>query len=283
MNLSGFAYLSLVCFGGCISFPKEHKAPDPTIASVYEKKLLLSDLSGMFSPNATKEDSLHIINNYATRWTQEQVFLSEAEKHIPKDLVIEELLKKYKESLIALNFQQQLIQENLDSLVSEEEIREFYEKNKDQYQLETSIIRCYFMKIPDNIKEIRNVKEWWDDLTETNKKKLARIADRYDDKYNLVDSVWHDVIDIEALFPKNRISTRNWTNGESLSFSDNKYVYFFKVLELVSKQETAPISYVAEKAKLIILNKRKNKLIEEFKTKLYETELRKNNVKILYQ
>jgi hypothetical protein len=108
--------------------------------------------------------------------------LSEAEKHIPKDLVIEELLKKYKESLIALNFQQQLIQENLDSLVTEEEIREFYEKNKDQYQLETSIIRCYFVKIPDNIKEIRNVKEWWDDLTELNKKKLARIADRFEEK-----------------------------------------------------------------------------------------------------
>ncbi|MEO5581179.1 MAG: hypothetical protein ABIR66_00690 [Saprospiraceae bacterium] len=283
MNFYRFAYFSLVSLGACMTFPKEHKAPDPIIASVYEKKLFLSDLSGMFSPNATKEDSLHIINNYVNRWTKEQVFLSEAEKHIPKDLEIEELLKKYKESLIALNFQQQLSQENLDSLVTEEEIREFYEKNKDQYQLETSIIRCYFVKVPDNIKEIRNVKEWWDDLTELNKKKLAWIADRFDEKYNLVDSVWHDVKDIEALFPKNKISTRNWTNGESLSFSDNKYVYFFKVLELVSKQETAPISYVAEKAKLIILNKRKNRLIEEFKTKLYETELRKNNVKILYQ
>jgi hypothetical protein len=282
LKLRGPAYLFLLAFAGCSAFPKENKTPDPLIASVFEKKLLLSDLAGMFPPNASREDSLHIIGNYATRWTQEQVFLSEAEKHIPKDLVIEELLKKYKESLIALNFQQQLIQENLDSLVTDDEIREFYEKNKDQYQLETSIIRCYFVKIPDNIKEIRNVKEWWDDLTEVNKKKLARIADRFDEKYNLVDSVWHDVIDIESLFPKNRISARNWTNGESLSFSDSKYVYFFKVLELVSKQETAPISYVADKAKLIILNKRKNKLIEEFKTKLYETELRKNNVKILY-
>jgi hypothetical protein len=267
---------------GCTVFQPEHKIKDPLIASVYEKQLHLSDLAGMFSANANKEDSAHIISNYATRWTQEQVFLTEAEKHIPKDLAIDELLKKYKESLIGLNFQQQLIQENLDSLVSEDEIKEFYEKNKDQYQLETSIIRCYFVKMPENIKELKNVKEWWDDLNEANKKKLARIADRYDGKYNLVDSAWQDVADVEALFPKNKISARNWTIDESLSFSDSKYIYFFKVLELVSKQETAPISYVRDKARLIILNKRKNKLIEEFKTKLYETELRKNNVKILY-
>lgn len=267
---------------GCTVFQAEQKVKDPLIASVYEKRLLLSDLAGMFSPNANKEDSMHIISNYATRWTQEQVFLTEAEKHIPKDLAIDELLKKYKESLIALNFQQQLIQENLDSMVKEDEINEFYEKNKDQYQLESSIIRCYFVKMPENIKELKNVKEWWDDLNDANKKKLARIADRYDGKYNLVDSAWQDVADVEALFPKNKISARNWTNDESLSFSDSKYIYFFKVLELVSKQETAPISYVRDKARLIILNKRKNKLIEEFKTKLYETELRKNNVKILY-
>ncbi len=267
----------------CTLMNGDPKKEDTILASVYEKKLYLSHLAGIFPESATKEDSLQIINSFATRWTQEQVFLTEAEKYIPKDLAIEELLKKYKESLIGLNFQQQLIQQNLDSLVTEEEIREFYEKNKDQYQLETSIIRCYFVKIPDDIKDIKNVRDFWEDLTDVNKKKLARLTEKYDGTFHLADSIWHNVGDIENLFPKNRISTRNWKNGEQLSFSDNQYNYYFKVLELVSKQETAPISYVADKAKLIILNKRKNKLIDEFKTKLYETELRKNNVKIHIQ
>jgi hypothetical protein len=190
------------------------------------------------------------------------------------------LLKKYKESLIGLNFQQKLINQNLDSSVSEEEIRDFYEKNKDQYLLETSIIRCYFVKIPGDIKEMKRAKEWWDDLTPSNKKRLASLAEKYNGTYHLEDSVWHDVSVVETFFPKGRISARNWTNKERLSISDNEYQYFFRVLELVSKQENAPISYVADKARLIILNKRKNKLIEDFKTKLYETELRRNNVKI---
>jgi hypothetical protein len=264
----------------CQVLQKEPVKPDILLAEVYAKKLFLSDLEGMFPPSATREDSTQIIANFTARWTQEQVFLSEAEKHIPADLSIEQLLKKYKESLIGLNFQQKLINQNLDSSVSEEEIRDFYDKNKDQYLLETPIIRCYFVKIPGNIKEMKRAREWWDDLTPSNKKRLASLAEKYNGTYHLEDSVWHNVSDIETLFPKGRISARNWTNTERLSISDNEYQYFFRVLELVSKQENAPISYVADKARLIILNKRKNKLIEEFKTKLYETELRKNNVKI---
>ncbi|MDZ4710352.1 MAG: hypothetical protein SH818_18280 [Saprospiraceae bacterium] len=271
--------LTLTCWY-CQVLQKEPVKPDPLLAEVYSKKLYLSDLEGMFPPVSTKEDSGQIISNFTTRWTQEQVFLSEAEKHIPADLSIEQLLKKYKESLIGLNFQQKLINQNLDSSVSEEEIRDFYEKNKDQYLLETSIIRCYFVKIPGNIKEMKRAREWWDDLTKYNKKRLASLAEKYNGTYHLEDSIWHNVSEIETLFPKGRISARNWTNNERLSISDNEYQYFFKVLELVSKQENAPISYVADKARLIILNKRKNKLIEDFKTKLYETELRKNNVKI---
>lgn len=283
MTLARLTYTIIMACTSCTIIQRETKPQVPLLASVYEKKLWLTDLAGMFPENSTKADSQAIINSYATRWTQEQVFLTEAEKYIPKDLSIEELLKKYKESLIGLNFQQQLIQQNLDSLVTEAEIREFYEKNKEQYQLETSIVRCYFVKLPDENKEIKNVRSFWDNLTDANKKKIARITDRHNGTFHLADSVWHNVTDIENLFPKNRISTRNWKNGESLSFSDNQFIYFFKVLELVSKQETAPISYVTDKAKLIILNKRKNKLIDEFKTKLYETELRKNNVKLFPQ
>ncbi len=264
----------------CSYLPTEKKPIDPVLAQVYDKVLHVSDLSGMFPGNASKEDSSKIIANYLTRWTQEQVFLSEAEKHVPADLVTEELLRKYKESLISYNFQQQLVQQNLDSSVSEDEIRDFYEKNKESYQLETSIIRCYFIKIPENIKEMKNLREMWDDLDANNIKKIARLALKYNGTYHLEDSVWHNLSDIESLFPGNRISARNWTTNERINFSDNKYTYFFKVLELVDKQEPAPISYVADKAKLVILNQRKGKLLEDFKTKLYETEIRKNNVKI---
>lgn len=275
--------IAIFFLGACNTIQKEVKPIDTLIASVYDKKLKLSDLAGLFPASASKEDSAQIISEYAVRWTQDQVFLTEAEKHLPADYSMEELLKKYRASLISLHFQQQLIQENLDSTVSETELREYYEKNKSQYQLETAIIRCYFIKLPSfNAKDEKNIQSWWSEPSESNLKKLARFVERNGGTYHLQDSIWHNVSDIEALFPNNRISTRNWNKGEELSFHDDKSLYLFKVFELVSKQESAPMSYVEPKAKLVILNKRKNKLLEDFKTKLYETEMRKNNVKIYY-
>lgn len=282
--LKYIAILSFSVLISCQYFPQETKPVDPIIASVYQKHLKLSDMAGLFPANSSKGDSADIIAKYCTRWTQEQVFLNEAEKHLPVDLSIEELLKRYRESLISLNFQQQLIQENLDSLVSDEELREYYEKNKDQYQLETAIIRCYLVKIPQTTRDRdeKNIRSWWSDPTEPNLKKLARYVEKYNGIYHLEDSIWHNVSDIETIFPKNKISARNWASGEELSFHDDKFLYLFKVFEMVSKQEAAPMSYVSPKARIVILNKRKNKLIEDFKTKLYENEMRKNNVKIYF-
>ncbi len=285
ITLKNSAFIVLLALLSCHYFPQEQKQTDTILASVYQKQLKLSDMAGLFPANSTKEDSAEIISKYCTRWTQEQVFLNEAEKHLPVNLSIEDLLKRYRESLISLNFQQQLIQENLDSLVSEEELREYYEKNKDQYQLETAIIRCYVIKIPlvTRDRDEKNIRSWWSDPTEANLKKLARYVEKYNGIYHLEDSIWHNVFEIEAIFPKNKISARNWASGEELSFNDDKFMYLFKVFELVSKQEAAPMSYVSPKARIVILNKRKNKLIEDFKTKLYENEMRKNNVKIFYQ
>ena len=66
----------------------------------------------------------------------------EAERNIPKDLNIDELVRDYRASLVRFNFEEQLIAEKLDSSVSEAETKAFYENNKDQFQLESTILKC---------------------------------------------------------------------------------------------------------------------------------------------
>lgn len=121
----------------------------------------MNDLEGMFFESATHEDSMQIINAYVDRWVRDNVLMAEAERNIPQDLNIEELLKKYRESLILNNYEEQLTKNNLSTEISEEELKDFYEKNKEQYQLETPIVRCYFLKIPKPTPQSDSLQKWW--------------------------------------------------------------------------------------------------------------------------
>lgn len=113
-----------------------HESPqqdDKLLAQVYNKNLYLSELEGIVPEGVTKEDSALMVNAYVQRWIREQLLMYEAERNIPKDLDIDELVRNYRASLVRFNYEEQIIAQQLDSVISEPELKTFYENNKDQF------------------------------------------------------------------------------------------------------------------------------------------------------
>ena len=141
----------IILFAGCLlatacKNPLNTAAKDKLLASVFNNSLYLSSMEEMFPENATHQDSVLVVNAYTDRWIREQLIMHEAERNIPKDLNIDELVQKYRASLILNSYEEQLTKQGLDTTISEGELKEFYERNKDQYQLTTPITRCFFFK-----------------------------------------------------------------------------------------------------------------------------------------
>ncbi len=251
------------------------------LATVYNRSLYLSDMEGMFSENATREDSQQVINAFCDRWIREQLVMTEAERNIPKDLNLDELVKKYRESLILSNYEEQLTQIGLDTTISDNELHTFYEKNKEQYQLETPIARCYFLKIPKPAPQSDSLSKWWNSpKSGDNLIKLKNYAKANAKAYILEDSVWTRVDKIAEMLPKGTLSTDNMSGDKELTMKDDNFQYYFRALGVMNKQEIAPLSFIREQASKYILHQRKIQLLEKKKQEMYDTELRKNNVKI---
>ena len=53
------------------------------------------------------------------------------------------------------------MEKELDSLITKRELNEFYERNKEQYQLDAPIIRCNFIKIPQDAKNLSEIRTLW--------------------------------------------------------------------------------------------------------------------------
>ncbi len=253
---------------------------DKLLAQVYNKNLYLSELEGIVPEGTTKEDSSLIISAYTQRWAREQLLMYEAERNIPKDLDIDELVRSYRASLVRFNFEEQIIAEKLDSTVSEAEMKAFYENNKDQFQLESTILKCLLLKIPASAPQTELNKLWYS-RNPSDETRLNAYAKQWASFAMLDREKWYKLEEVAALLPKGTLTADNVASRREGTLSDGDFRYYYRVLETVQGKTTAPFDYVKEQASKVILHKRKQELLDRWKEDLYQKELRRENVKIM--
>lgn len=274
--------LIALCWGSC-QFVQKQEAEDRLLAKVHNKTLYLSEMDGMFPEGTTGDDSSLIITAYLERWVREALLLYEAEKNIPSDLNIDKLVRDYRASLVRHNYEKIIVEQFLDSLVTADELMEFYDKHQEQYQLESPIVRCYFVKVSRSAPDLDKIKGLWNNVSKQESYlQLVDYCAQYANAHLLEDSTWYRIEDIALEFPKGMVSTENVSRRE-LEHRDEDYQYYLKIFEVKNKNEIAPISYVDEEIKKTILRNRKIKILEQKKEEMYELEMRRNNIEIYTQ
>ena len=260
----------------------EETEPDKGVllAEAHNQKLYLSELDGMIPAEATPADSVVIASAYTERWIRSSLLMQEAEKHIPKDLNIDKLVRDYRSSLIRYSYEQQLVEQELDSLISKRELNEFYEKNQDQYQLESPILRCNFIKVPQSAPQLKKLRTLWQSDSIPDRDTLLAYCNQHAEEFLLSDSIWYKVEDIAARLPKGTITADNINKTQELTLSENDFLYLLRVVEIINRKEIAPLAYIEDQAAKVILHRRKIKLLEEHREELYEQEVAENNVKV---
>ena len=217
---------------------------------------------------------------YVDQWVKEMVLLHEAERKLPSNLDIDELVEDYRNSLIISNFEKEFVETQLDTLISDGELQNYYQRNREQYQLEQTIVRCHFVKLPSETDSLQQFRDWWDSSDEEDFEEVAQFADRRAEIYLLEDSTWYRVDEIEQLMPPGTLQSQNIRPGTSLRFTDDAYEYYLSVSESVKSREIAPLSYIRDQAVRFIMHKRKLEMLEEMKSSLYDQDLGEGHIKI---
>lgn len=281
------AFLGLV-FAGCCMLScnrvslHQDTGNDTLLAEVYTEKLMLSELLPLISHNHTTspEDSAAQVRNFVESWVREELLLYEAARNLPADINIDKLIQDYRESLLLSNYENVLVKTLLDTVVTESELRTYYARNKEQYQLEDPILRCHYIKLPRAIPEREKFLRLWNTTLPDEAAELRNYAQTHAADYLLQDSSWYRLPDIERLLPPRVLYSYHLTPGRVSRFSDQQYEYHLRVIHFVTTRESAPLSYVREQAKRYILHKRKIELLEKIKADIYQREISGQNVKI---
>ena len=103
---------------------------DKIVATVYDKILYQSDLQDVLYEEISFNDSLVRTKAFIDKWIRRQLLIHQAENTIDKsELDFSRQMEDYRNSLIIYKYESMLVEQNLDTVISEEEIEKYLKDN----------------------------------------------------------------------------------------------------------------------------------------------------------
>lgn len=103
---------------------------DKPVAAIYDKVLYQSDLQGIMYDGISTNDSLVRTKVFIDNWIRRQLLIHQAENNLDKsELDCVKEMEDYRNSLIIYKYESMLIAQNLDTIVSDEEIEKYLKDN----------------------------------------------------------------------------------------------------------------------------------------------------------
>jgi hypothetical protein len=268
-------------FASCEYLQVEEKVSTTSeiVAIVNTEKLFREDLVNVVPNNISKEDSIIIVKGYINDWAVKQLLLSNAESYSSLEEVTEinSLVKDYKESLLINSYKERLINQQLDTVISESEIEVFYANNKENFKLNEELLKIKYLHFDNNI---INKKEFIklfqsDKIEDLEALEKQQLSFKY---YQFNDSIWTQLDKVLLKLPFSKENLLNKT--KFLQKQDSLGLYLVAINDVLVRNDTAPLSHIEATVKQMILHRRKIELIRDIEKILVKDATKNNNFKI---
>lgn len=261
----------------------EEKPESPLLAQVFDYKLYYDDIKDLLQGYAGPEDSIQQVRSLTEHWVRSRLLLVEAEKNFPKEANMNKLLEDYRQSLLLHFFEQQAIEERLDTIITEQDLVQYYEANKEQHRLETGILRGYYFKIRQPQQRSDKIVQWWSDFPDGHYQEVMSYMAKHAVTNWSDTTQWNEMNMIVQLFPEGTLSPSSIRSKRSIVREDRDYVYLCYPLEVYHQQEIAPLSQIRKQAARYIIHQRELELLERIKKEIYDRDIKNERVQIHIQ
>ena len=258
------------------------RGDDVKLARVQNKTLYLSDLEGLLPPATSSSDSAVIIKRYVDNWVRQQIFLKEAEAQLNADQKeINRKVEDYKNSLVIFNYENYLIKNHLDTVITPELMAEYYEKHQDEFKLREHIVKVNFIKLPLDAPDVNLVRRLIRSEEEEDIQALEEYCLNNAASYFLEPESWFLFSDILRDLPVNPQNQENFLrNTRFLERNDEFYRYFLYIRDYRLEGSASPLAFQSDNIRTIILNHRKQNFINEFRQDLFKKALQSGQFEV---
>ena len=256
---------------------------DGPVAEVYDEKLYRSDLMNMIPPGTPKEDSAALAKGFIEAWARERVLLRKAEDNLSdgqKD--VQRQLTDYRESLIVFAYEQALVEQKLDTNVSEAEVEAYYTKNTANFELRDNVVRAQWFRLRESDERVRRkVEELWRSGDPEKYRELEVLLAERGARIHDTGGNWMPFGEMQDLVPLRPINPTDWIPRQNkVIATDSAGTFYIDFLEHRLKDSAAPLGLVRNEIRAIIINQRKVQLIERMRNDLFNDAVAQQHVKL---
>ena len=255
---------------------------DKVLVRVFDKNLYESDLQGIVPAGLSEDDSLALVENYIQQWVQEMVILEKAEKNIDNNF--EKELETYKNSLLTYTYECSIVEQMLDTNISDDEIQKYYQEHRNNFTLKNNIVRAIYVKIPSKSSTKSKFRQLFSgDITDKKIMEIDKYASSYAEQYFLDRNTWITFMDFQNAVPVKTYNEEIYLqSAKDITLNDGDYTYFAKIFESKVVNDVSPLSFEYQNIKAIILNNRKVDIIENMRSDLLKKARRNNDIEYYY-
>ena len=226
---------------------------DAVVARVGDHRLMRSELADYIPAGVSSEDSLGLAQQYIKAWAEELLFLDMAESRLSKEEQdVSKELEEYRRTLLKYRYEERYINERLDTLISDEDVRNYYQTHTDKFLLDRPLLKTRYMIIPADSRSLKKIKE------------LMSSDDAM------------DAILLARELGTDEVSMMKALKGRSIELKgDDGNLRVAWVVDIVQKGSPAPLDYCAERIKDVLLSARKHELVSGLEQDLLKDALGK--------
>jgi hypothetical protein len=252
------------------------------VAKANNEFLYEDEIKNIVSPGTPAKDSLELLKKFIDNWIRESLVIQKAESNLTdqqKD--VEKQLQDYRKSLITYTYEKELVKQKLDTIVTNEEIEQYYNNNQSDFELKDNIIKVIYVKVSKKAPGIDKLKKWYKSDNMKDREQLSGYCHQFAENFYLDDNSWLLFDDLLKEIP---IQTYNkelfLQNNRFVEVADSLHNYFLNIKGFKIKNSISPLSFEKDNIKNIILNKRKLELITKMKQDVYNDAANEKKIEI---
>ena len=257
-----------------VSCAKEDKLSSKTpLVKVYNSYLYYEDLGDLIPRGLSTEDSAAKVNNYINAWAKQQLMIKKAELNLSeKQKDVQKQLEEYRNNLLLYKYKDEVISQNLDTEVTMQQARNYFDKHQDDFKLNTSLVRAACILLYDEPQAIKETKKLLEYKNEADSVSLAEYVKENAQNFNDFDGRWITLRQLCEILP-GIISEKNEAlkiHGIITIDDQDNYIWLVKIRDYIPVGSKMPFDNARKMIEQIIINTRKNQLINDLETSIYD-------------
>lgn len=272
--ITAFVFLAFGCTEAV-----DHKGKTPLV-QVGDNYLYMEDVMAVTPPGISEKDSAEMADRYIKNWIDDMLLYAKAEGNIPDDAGINELVNSYRRELITHTYIEQIVSQEVENLIPDSEVEEYYNENKDAFLAVEPYIKGLYIKVPKTASGISQVRQWYKDGSERSVDKIEKYGLRNAVDYEYFYDRWRSVNDFFLRLPTDADKEKNNIGkNKNIELSDSAFYYFLHIEDYLGKGEVLPLEYAGKDIREIIMNNKRVEFITKMKKDLYDEACDNNDIK----